>query len=771
MPNRASKYNATAHGRMQDKDCLVYFRLKDDGMGMYGFDWISGSEASGRVALNGMDDNLATSPTNIGKYVGPAQWATVKYDRNEDQFVVETEPFDKDGFREDADRSEFATRYVIDHQCRFPVSDADGLCFYDYGLFVDYRKTVEFDYIYEDPMSGVKTAYHYGIKYEKGELQELTITLDSETVTFGKYQRNKATEKSVKEKWHTTKDLVKRIWNNYNMDAVSLPKDRTHIMNVKVDCGSYKILEIVKNDPVPCVDIFEYECCQLIRFTQIQMEWDEEEEDYVPVKYSFTGKQRIEKGINDKNLSVDRRCLIDPYLSVRALSQDVQNESVSATFVPASLQKFKLNTGQTVNQYGESCISVLQAEGDVEVVKVGENGVSKSIEHVTIAPFSDDGILHSYWEDDYVNERKFVVKNHLDEEPPTIEWYYFPTLSLSQFGKNDKATLKLEVKGTFDEIELIPSNENLQLSRRAIKSADDNELTVTLTGACDTDETITAMSNGVEVGHLDVKVLPACTFGICYVNVNIHKMNPKITVDTADLILPSSRKWSLEPYSHHKDIMAQGGCVILEEEGLEGTETIDFYETDDAQGTSEDVSFNPRDCSEYLTMDDEFGEKVFDREKSSVFGKSLPLFIDYHFLSDYPQYAGYLRVYILDKYMESFEGDSCGNCTNKTFYDSMVGVEQKEVVLLFKKSIEAHGGFNCETLAHELLHCFGLNHCFDNRERITFKMGTTTNVMDDVEEVHSLSRYQWEKLNKNLMTFAARLDSNAKRWEKRRKEK
>ena len=76
--------------------------------------------------------------------------------------------------------------------------------------------------------------------------------------------------------------------------------------------------------------------------------------------------------------------------------------------------------------------------------------------------------------------------------------------------------------------------------------------------------------------------------------------------------------------------------------------------------------------------------------------------------------------------------------------------DKKNVILLFKKSIEANGDFSSETLAHMLGCMFGLYHSFDNRSQFTFKYMTTTNAMDYGKRLHSLVPYQWDTINSNL---------------------
>lgn len=788
---------------MQDKECLVFFRPKDDWKGEFGFDWIRMGESFEKEYIDDEGTESDTSPSNIGKYVGPAQSATVIYEKKSNKFTIDAIPFDTSNFVKDVEMSKFAIKYIIDRGWKFPVLEENGgLYFFDYGLNEDYHKTVEFEYVFtevkekkakkEKPTKKKKEldmgdlgkitmevedenptlelldvevpskqyVYSYKIEYEKGEVKEVKIYDEKyDSITFKKNDRKKATDKKVMEKWHTNNELVKRIWNNYNMDEESLAKDTKHIRSVRVDCGSYKKLEIEREDgPITCTDIYEYECCKLIKFTHIKGEWDEKTEQIVPKKYQYHGAYDIVQGINKKNIKNDSRCLIDPYLTVRTLSKNSQNVKITATFSPAIPQRFKLIKGQGVNKYGETCETITQAEGDVVVMKSGgSKGFVKSKEPVILKPFTDDGFLHTYWDDMYVDGKKIVAKNHLKNDPPTLDWYYFPTLGLTNGQKNkklkrgvyDQAELKLKMMGSFDEIELSSSNKNLELSRKKIKSASDDDLTVKLTGACKPDEYITAKSKGVEVGHLKVKVMSHLEFNICYITVNCFKKTANLKIDAADSILPGNRRWKVDSDSHHKEIMAQGGC-ILNEIGENDNLSVNVLEEDRSRGPLEDVSDDPSNCSRYLVWDEADGENVFLLDAVSAGGKSIAQFLDERFLGECPEYKGCVRVYILNKYLETYENFMKENYQDKYYINGLVMPDKKNVILLFKKSIEANGDFSSETLAHMLGCMFGLYHSFDNRSQFTFKYMTTTNAMDYGKRLHSLVPYQWDTINSNL---------------------
>lgn len=58
------------------------------------------------------------------------------------------------------------------------------------------------------------------------------------------------------------------------------------------------------------------------------------------------------------------------------------------------------------------------------------------------------------------------------------------------------------------------------------------------------------------------------------------------------------------------------------------------------------------------------------------------------------------------------------------------------------------------TVPHELFHCMGLEHTFENSNRHTFKALETSNLMDYSEEGFSLWKWQWEELRKNRKDFS-----------------
>ena len=787
----------------EDKECLVYFRPKDDWRGEYGFDWIRMGQSYEKEYIDNQGTESGTSPSNIGKYVGPARSATVVYEKGTNTFTVEAEPLDPSNFVRDVEQSQFATHFIIDHGCRFPVvTKGEGSPYFiDYGLKEDYHKTVLFHYVFtenlkkkkEESKKGKKDkgktkkaaptaeekpklklmgsdpnnekpkqyTYTYQIEYEKCEVKEVKIWNEKyESITFKKSERKKAVSKDVKEKWHTSEDFVKRIWNNYNMDAESLAKDEQHIRDVHVDCGSYKWLEIEREDgPIRCTDIFEYECCKFLKLTHIRPIWNTKTEQLEPKKYTFHGLRDAVFGNDRHNLHVDLNFISDPYLTARTLCKDSKITRVSTKFTPAVPQKFKLGVldSQAKNKYGETVPFVMQAEGQVPVVKyVDYKGFKKVMEPVIMRPFTDDGILHTYWDDLYVDGKKFVIRTRYIGDDPFYEWYYYPTLGLSYAGYKvkdlrrgvyDQAELKLTMEGNFDEIELTSSNKNIELSRKKIKSKSDDDLTIKLTGGCDTEQSVVAKSKGVQVGGLYIKVLASLDFKICYITVNCFKKKLDLTIDPADTMLPGNRRWKLNSDSHHKEILAQGGCALVEEvDDL----SINVLEVDQSRGPLEDTSDDPSNCSRYLAWDEEVGENVFLTEAASGYEKSLSKFLDERFLDEYPQYAHHLRVYILDKYMESYEEFEKTDLAYKSFCNCMVMPDDKNVVLLFKKSIEANGDFDSESLAHALCILFGLKHSFDNRSEFTFKFGTTTNVMDYGDRLYSLVPYQWETIKDHL---------------------
>ncbi len=744
------------------RNCIVHFRPKKGWKGEYGFDWFKepwdwddkGTNSEGVPFMNNFD--------NIGKHVCGASSATISYNRSEGRITVESVPKDKSNFYEDAiEKSDFSTRYVIDHEMAFPVVKSEGKDYvvsYD-GNFENKRKTLDFYYKHKVAVKKQKKSkkeskatqeeteilYHYQIEYEDGELKQWKVSRGSESIDLTNKRKEKLT-KDEKRKWNIPSEYWENVKINRNMDKESLLKNTNNIIDepgypFKEVCDSRIYLDITESHTAYHV---EYENGKIMKLV---------EEDLINrTKKRYVGIKEIKAKGNLANQDI----LSCSRIQIWNFLQTLNYNKVTIRYVPAVIGVYRIETeaaGSRYDMISDEKITKVESLSrvvtlDNELRKKSEKRVWEEVNSMFIG-----GILKNYWED-YVDGRFFDFRFKKSDLPAL---YFFSTLSLTQFGKKrqkdwdrdakDQAEILAIKEGQYDEIKFVSSNKNLVVSPKSI-SGDKNDikLKVKLVGLCNKEETIIAYSEDKVVGVLQVKVFPPMMeLNVCVINTTFTRRHGA-EVYPVKGILPGNRRWNFDKDSHHEEILGQAG-IILKMEKME-------------------MEYDQEEFENYIGHSDKLSDDVvafpYGKSQSVSFSKRM----DDLFLKSHPKYRGMMRVYLVNKYymsnyLEEINAENNASIEPKIPMGWMIPNED-DVVAIFQKSIEHSGEFDSETLAHELIHCLGLKHNFDNRNKHTMKISSTENVMDYENPTHALNSYQWEEMRNGYNPLIKKLGQLAK---------
>lgn len=765
--------NSPEQAKQQQKEeevrkCLVHFRPKDGWKGEYGLDWIRLGFDWDKEGTNSEGKPYPDNTKNIGKYMTDAKSAKMTYNRDSSKFSLEIEPFDNDNYEEDVLNADgFATYYLFDHGLKRPVIFHNGsYIMLDYDADYDHKgKRIKFNYLFvgaRDKKTNAqrKKKYQYEIEYDAGKVVKFTVT-DIQTCDSIEFkERKKALEDKTCKKWDLSKDFVKQIFDNRNMDKESLEKDTTHISNLEVQVDSYKVVEVEQaNGVVITTQRFEYENGELVKATYMKQ----------GTRYHFSGMKKIIFGYQDKNLHLDSDFLANNNLTLYTLSKRLDVKQATITVSPAIRTYRKVGViSKTVDD--QTILTVMQTEGKVHTHTLVNNKLTKQVQNEIIRPFSDDGVLHTYF-DDYVNGNLFNARGSKDS--PIIP-YYYTFLGFTQFGKEnktwrrkvkDQAELKIHTEGDFEKLEFISSNKNIEVKPEKIKSKTETKVTVKLTGLVQKEENIDVKDNtGKLVGKLIVRVFPPVIVNYCLIDVNFLKREGKSLHDAPKgLPQPGSVEWDPDSDDSFINILGQGGVILKKAAHLsynivesdDKQKAPSFAQDDDEVEQKESYSNdNPDTWQRFGIYSEKFGENIIINGKSGSL--TLAKYLDNGFLNFYPEYQSCVRIYLIDKYYCSnyFESQ---NGENPRYLNGCIQPGTDGAILIFKKSIEANGGKKNNTVAHELMHIIGLRHNFDQRNQYTFQYDSTTNVMDYTNNPHSLNRYQWEDMNNKASSLMGRL--------------
>ena len=236
-------------------------------------------------------------------------------------------------------------------------------------------------------------------------------------------------------------------------------------------------------------------------------------------------------------------------------------------------------------------------------------------------------------------------------------------------------------------------------------------------------------SNNTETGRLRLVVVKPIPLKICFVKVGYH--DTKLQPGGGPL-------WSYRD-DRYLEMLGQAGVIF-----------------DDIAEASMALEGIPE------RWDPELKDDLLDDT-----GMDLNTFLDGQFTSAHPEYAGYYRVYILDKF--KVERESHGKLR---FITHQLRAEDPHLspLVLFKKSIEAADARESNPLAHGMLCSFGLDlqlaYDQDNDVRTELLKGTTTNMMDTTKCRYTLTNSQWIVLRMKAMELQGQLEAAQKKAKK-----
>lgn len=716
-------------------DALTYFYPEKDWKGEFGF------------------DEFAYNFDNIGQYVSPALCAV----RLEGVFDKDEEPIFKqiiDHNRLFPLRGEKSGYGTMPEFARFNIKK-NGNIIQDYAIcengecyfympvpFTDRRKMVDFDFKVSD-----SEMQHFLVWYDaEGKVEELTIVsgkLDKdwqlETCVFHNQINEVLAEDNVN-RLHLDTELIERIYRNEDMVSDSLSKEDKRIQNLMIVSPSSEI-HISYDDKHKVA--YKYESAQLCK---VMFKTSEGETK------TFSGSQeQIIKNIKEANIPVIDELLTNPFYnhpaSVKRLDEGI--DKVLMVMNHASTVKCKLE----VEQANENASFVNPKNNEIkdfviEVYKVkgGQANLPRSwddnsrIKYESVdyggGPDLTDAALIPLWRQ-YVDKKYFLKK--CDGK---IIFYPIPSLSLTNYAwddrrrgvdndavmlhantiGNEKVHYEVENEDVFDfythdEIDEVPEGSVLFVANH--NSENGVKLKVT-NGNGDDDEN--------QVGLVNVHVFEPIHLKLCIVNVNCN--TPR----------PVTNRWNYKK-DHFIEILGQAGII--------------FDEIDDTKS----ILIDEEVFSDYERWDDDLKDFVLDNVIAKyAYGYGIKNYIDDEFLEKYREYAGYLRVYVVDKYLVDASNPQAMRLVT-VLLDS-----QKppfESVLLFKKSIDACDATESNPFAYALLRCLGLqpfaNPDCNGDDKLAFKLGASTNMMDNSDCRYTLTSDQWLTLRKNAKVLLPQL--------------
>ena len=423
-----------------------------------------------------------------------------------------------------------------------------------------------------------------------------------------------------------------------------------------------------------------------------------------------------------------------------------------------------------------------------------------------------DSQLVPLWREYIFN--KFFTKKYEDK----FVFYPIPTLALVKYGwrdkkrdlKNDEVRLHVQTVGKFKKINFVTEDDDVvdtaNFNGSTTKAEDDIKFVAE--GASSKPVRIWAKDDkdGNVVGMMNVHVFDPIHLKICFVDVSfLWRVLDDETYKRGNLInpRPESRKWTYKK-DRFLEILGQAGIIfddIDDSKSMAVEEQYFMHSHEGGLGYHSEASYSefnivnpeefeaadkPEDLkdieyfSECEKWDDTLGDYVFDYKQTAdafvdLFGTSafrfgrqqdgsfatssseidLNTFIDKRFLKFYPEYAGYVRVYVLDKCMIDSE-----NSMMPRHITSLLSFESpnNSPVVLFRRSIEACDADKSNPLACALLRSLGLNLYSDPDSmrdgELGFQYNTTTNMMDNSEYRFTLTPKQWIIIRRNAMNLA-----------------
>ena len=362
------------------------------------------------------------------------------------------------------------------------------------------------------------------------------------------------------------------------------------------------------------------------------------------------------------------------------------------------------------------------------------------------------------------------INNRKDSSGNAIE-YYTPWLSIFK-GASSTETSYAELE-LLTEVDVVPDELYIEFSKKyfeivgSIESPDDSTLKHFKLATAMKNVTETGSPNKTNIQLQCVDNLPKDeTIKVWAANKMINGLlgtpilSGMLKVKAND---KKNRRVSKIVFVNVLTDINTKGCY---EEGISATDLIDqenYLKPFLKQALiSTDIQISSLDLSdltkpEVKTLHKEFkifnpviNKRIFSKYSESK-GKSLDSYLNKQFKSDpnNAKYKNYYKVFFLGEYGGA-ENPITGEITPLGGHAN--GIKSKECVM-YKEPMPFF-------VAHELMHCMGLEHSFDNDSSHTFKIGQTENIMDysHIQEYATSPKgtlkqistweWQWDKLKK-----------------------
>ena len=629
---------------------------------------------------------------------------------------------------------------------------------------------------------------------------------------------NKEEEKKLYEKWDYDMTLIDKIYDNNFMDEESLKKDyRIKDIDVMAD---RKRLEVTYKDGHKVIVLYESGEAYMASYYE-----DENSEKctcwasgYPSFIKDFFKKQKYNidaKLIDDVYLDYD-----DDYFKNQAKSVLISMEPaypvVMNLTVEASDIKYTAQIGKKNPISGfKQKLMIKEAKGSF----YRKDGRYRFKEEEKTIPF-EDVELHPYWESLW--QGNFWTVKVGDDNI----FYPHPHLSLVNYRwrdktrglENDTVELKVKTFGEFDKIKFKSSGTDVFDTKIGSGSTTKSEDTIKLKAKGSNegyeDYLLATEENKNEVtGCMFVHVYDPLHLKLCFVNVHFNVVEYDDMDVEGETAKPIGRKVVQSPSSstgaakgwtpdddQYLQILGQAG-IIFDDIATEELQVEEYYSDTKDKGRItqseldmvtgyEAPDYNEEGTKFYNTDFMRLWDSgaIWDSEKDEYVVSSnyiekylakrdidFTFAFDQLFMKAHPEYGGYIRVYILDKYMINDDKQDSTEERNRRKEHWNLSRYQLSYVnwyeysgcsfAIFKKSIEKTDATKSNPLAHALLRYLGMSNSFSDFIDTNYAYKTTSNVMDYNDLRYTLDHRQWAEMREGAEKVQFFLSEDKKKWD------
>ena len=629
------------------------------------------------------------------------------------------------------------------------------------------------------------------------------------------------------DKWDYDMELFDKIFDNDFMDEKSLKKDY-RIDNDSVEIiADRKSIEVRYNDGHSVWAFYEggevYEVLYYEDSTKDECVWASGSASYIKKFFKKKGLVVEDKIIDDVYLDYDDDCLKNGVKHVNIKMEPAYPVKMELT-VEAEDIKYTAQFGKKnpISGFRQKLL-IKEAKGEF----YRKNGRYKFKKEQKTITFDEPVELHPYWEDLWKGNF-WTVK--VDDDNI---FYPHPHLALVDYRwrdktrglKNDVVELKVKTFGDFKKIKFTSSDTKSFDTKIGSGSTTKAEDTIKLKAKGSNegyeDYLLATEEKKNEVtGCMYVHVYDPIHLKICFVNVHFFvvefndvdleggreaKFTGRNVVPGPLANTDASKGWKPED-DQYLQILGQAGiifddiatdemyaeeyyvdakdknCRVLQSDFdmITGVNVPDYNE----EGAYVDSLAYQRMWDSGLSDDPKLGDYVVSsdfvrKSENSMYGDFTAI-LDRQFMESHPSYGGYIRVYLLDKYMindTDFDTDDEKQRRKEHWnlsryqmsYNSCF--EYSSSVLIFKKSIEKTNGTKSNPLANALLRYLGLGNSFDENAELNYAYRTTSNVMDFNDQRYTLNHKQWDDMREYANNLLSYLADDKKKWDAYAEEK